>query len=454
MSTHANLSPSKRNRWGVCPGSIREEAKYPEAPSGPAAADGTHTHSVLEYCLKSNLIGSMHLVGTKFTDKEGEFIVDADRAKRVDVALSYIRGQIQGKPYELLSEERVDPEFLLGRMDLSGTVDCQLWVEDVYEIIDYKDGMGQVDAKDNPQLEQYAIGVLSRFKLTPFEPYPFSTVRMTIIQPKLALKGMPVIVSHDVSVVDLLAKIPTIKGQADATDDPNAPLVPGETQCKFCRAKGACSALAGNVMKEVGLMFQPIIGDGNTTQSPEFLTQEANEYPLDVAQQSADKDPATMDNDQIRQILEAAPLVRQFIEGVETEARRRLEAGISVPGFKLIRGRGSRGWSLPEDQMAEKLIKMGIPKGSVYESKLVSPSKAESIVWEKRDGSKVQLSQKQIEKLNSEYVTSSSGKLTVVPESDIREAVVTNAASMFSPVATATVEVAPAPVEALPAWLS
>lgn len=168
---------------------------------------------------------------------------------------------------------------------------------------------------------------------------------------------------------------------------------------------------------------------------------------LDVAQQSADKDPTTMSDDQIRQIMEAAPLMRQLLEGVEKEALRRLEAGKSISGLKLVYGRGSRAWSLPEDEIAEKLVKMGIPKSAIYETKLVSPAKAEKLTWEKK-GEKVTLSDRQIKRMEQEYVTKLAGKLTVVPESDSRPAVIMNAAPMFS-----AVEAAPS-AETLPAWLT
>ena len=170
--------------------------------------------------------------------------------------------------------------------------------------------------------------------------------------------------------------------------------------------------------------------------------------PMDVAQQSADKDPTGMSDDQIRQIMEAAPLMRQLLEGVEKEALRRMEAGQTIPGLKLVNGRGSRAWALPEDQMAEKLVKMGIPKTAIYETKLVTPAKAEKLTWEKRDGTKMQLSDRQLKTMDNEYVVKMAGKLTVVPESDSRPAVVLNAAPMFS-----AVEAAPA-AESLPSWLT
>jgi len=436
MSTHAQLSPSKRHRWGVCPGSIREEAKYPDERSGAAAIDGTHSHTLLEFCLRNGLEGTAsNMVGQKMKDDDGEFVVDADRAARVDVALNYVRSRVAAfnGMAEVIPETRVDPQWFTHRDDLSGTVDIQIIGGGVLEIVDYKDGMGIVAAEDNPQLEQYAMGKLAECKLgwnVP-EQYPWSEVRMTIIQPKLALKGMEPITTWTVPVKYLLDRLSVLSAQARATDAPDAPLVPGESQCKFCRAKGSCAALASNVMKEVGIMFQPVVSQT-----------------LDVAQQSADKDPATMDDQQIRQIMEAAPLMRQLLEAVEKEALRRLEAGQSLPGLKLVHGRGSRAWALPEAEMAEKLVKMGIPKTAIYETKLVSPAKAEKLTWEKRDGTKVSLTERQLKRMDQEYVSKLAGKLTVVPESDSRPAVILNAAPMFS-----AVEAAPA-AEALPSWLS
>jgi hypothetical protein len=416
----------------LCPGSIREEAKYPEQESGPAAADGTHSHTLLEKCIEASLADPIGMAGVKMVDHEGEFTIDADRAARVKVAIKYITEQSMNGLMKVVAEQRVDPAFLLGRDDLSGTVDVQIMNGDILELIDYKDGMGIVSAKGNLQLEQYAYGVLAGYKLPVNGAYPFNTVRMTIIQPKLALRGMNAISSHDVSVADLMANMGTIIKQAAATDQPDAPLVPGDSQCKFCRAKGSCSALASNVMKEVGIMFQPIASK-----------------PLDIAQQSADKEPSTMDDTQIAQIMEAAPLMRQLLEGVEKEALRRLKAGQTIVGLKLVNGRGSRTWSLNDEETAARLIKMGVPKGAVYETKLVSPAKAEKLTWEKtKAGEKVkmQLSDRQLKTMNTEYVTKLAGALTVAHESDERAAVIMNAAPLFSAVEAPV-------VEALPAWL-
>lgn len=423
MSTHANLSPSKRHRWGLCPGSIREEAKYPDDRSGPAAIDGTHSHTLLEFCLSED-VEPETLVSATMQDDDGTFIVDIERAQRVKVATDYVKQRRAEQLSAVIAEHRVNPQRLIARDDMSGTVDIQIYGTDVLEIVDYKDGMGAVQAEGNAQLELYAVGALADAD----EPYPWKRVRMTIIQPKMALRGLPAITSHEVDISEILAIVDRLVIEGAAVDAPDAPLVPGESQCKFCKAKGSCAALASNVMKEIGIMFQPVMS-------------------LDVAQQSADKDPSTMDDGQILSIMEAAPLMRQLLEGVEKEALRRLQSGQAITGLKLVNGRGSRVWAFEDDEIAEKLVKMGIPKGSVYETKLVSPAKAEKLTWEKRDGTKVQLTERQLKRMEQEYVVKMAGKLAVATESDSRPAVVMNAAPLFS-----AVEAAPA-ADTLPSWL-
>ena len=421
---------------GVIENRLREmlRPRLPEFDVRKLVFNGTHTHTVVEHCVKAHLADPTPMIGIRMKDHDGEFIVDAERAARVKVAIDYIRERVTelNGMADVRAEQRVSLEWFTQRKDLGGTVDIQIRGPELLEIIDYKDGIAPVEVEGNPQLESYAVGVLAECRLGWNVPdqYPWKQVRMTVIQPKLALKGLPAISSWTVPVSYLLDQIEVITAEARATDDPNAPLVPGEVQCKYCRAKGGCSALANNIMQEVGVMFSPVV-----------------EQTLDVAQQSADKDPATMDNQQIRQIIEAAPLMRQLLEAVEKEALRRMEAGQSIPGLKLVHGRGTRTWLFPEKEMADKLVKMGIPKAAVYETKLVSPAKAEKLTWEKRDGTKVALTERQLKRMETEYVSRVAGKLTVVSESDGRPAVETNAAPLFS-----AVEAAPA-AEPLPSWL-
>lgn len=426
MGDHAELSPSARHRWGACPGSRREEAKHPEPPSNPTAIDGTHTHSLLERCIRYPNFVLANSVGQTMTDHEGEFVITADKVERVQFALDYIKSRPGHE--NAIPEQRVFPDGLVGRADMSGTVDVQIPGKDVYEIIDYKDGMAPVTAEGNPQLIQYAIGVLAGLEKHP------KSFQLTVIQPKLRLKGLSGISTWNVGTKALLDAVPYIKAQADATDDPAAPLVPGEAQCKYCRAKGSCKALADDALKKVSVMFQntPIVP---TVEGPE----------LSMAHQAAQKDPTKMSDHELRQIMDAAPLLEQLVAGVKAEVKSRLERGVKVPGYKLVRGNGSRKWKLDEAEMEKKLISLlKMPKAALYPRKLLSPAGIKSVTWEK-DGKTHQLSAGQLAKVEAEWVTYTPGGPIVVPEGDPREAISTDVSEMFGTIPVEVTPVVPPP---------
>jgi len=360
-------------------------------------------------------------VGATLKDHEGEFTVNAERAERVRFAIDYIKSRITLDPLcEVITETRVKPDSLVMRDDMSGTVDVKIVSGDgtKVEIIDYKDGMGVVEAAGNPQLEQYAVGVIAEMmdnaQLAPMY------IRLTIIQPKLRSKGMSGISYHDTTLGAILQVKDKMIVEAAATDAPDAPLVPGESQCKFCAHKGSCSALAGQAMAASGIVFQNL--------------------DKGVAQQSADKDPSKMSDAQIVEIMESAPLLRQMLEAVETEAQKRLDAGQSIDGLKLVNGRGARSWNVSDDEIAAKLKKMGVPKESIYEAKLVTVAKAEKLSWKKGEES-VSLSDRQLSQMR-EFISTTVGKPVVALASDARKAVTISAAAMF-----------PAVEPSIPSWL-
>lgn len=405
MMAHAKLSPSSAHRWTRCPGSVREELKYPDN-SGPAALDGTRTHALLEMCLVTGMDPEL-MVGMTTSDDDGSYTIDADRAKRVKVAVDHVR-DLGG---EVTTERRVDPSRLVGRDDLGGTVDVTVIVGDTVHVIDYKDGITPVEAVENEQLIAYALGHLAEYNLPINGDYPVKRIILTIIQPKLAMKGLPPITSWELSVESLLSRIGDIVVKAAATDAPDAPLVPGEKQCRFCRAKGGCSAVSQSTLEAVG-MFKSI----------------------DIVQQAAVSEPTELSNDRIREIIQAAPLLRQLLEATEAEALRRMQMGMTIPGLKVVNGRGSRVWAFPEEEMEAKLKKLGIPSKSLYVTKLISPAQAEKLTWEKRDGTKVQTSGKMKIQMDRELVVKLAGKPTVAAESDPRPAVVVDASPMFGEV--------------------
>lgn len=427
MSTHSRLSPSKRSRWALCPGSIREESRFFDDESSTAAIDGTHSHTLLEFCIR-NRVPATEYIGVKLCDKDGSFVVDIDRAGRVQLALDYINEKSLNRLLNVVAEVKVDPAFLLGRGDMFGALDCQIIGSDWIEIIDYKDGYDAVHAVGNMQLEQYAYGVLAGLMSTNVD-LSFKTIILTIIQPRVASRGLDPITSWRCNVNELILNKGVIIEQASATDDPEAPLIPGESQCKYCKAKGSCLALAQTAMTEIGVVFHPVKDDPLNDTVSQLVSKDAN---------------ALSDSDLCR-IMESAPLVRQFIEAVEAEAFSRLRSGRSIPGLKLISGRGSRKWSLPDEEVAAKFTKMGVPKSVIYETKIVSPANAEKMKWVKKDGTVNRLSEGQLKIIENEYVTRTKGALKVALESDSSPAITLNTEHMFSAIASESPD-APCPV--------
>jgi len=404
---HAKLSPSGAHRWLKCPGSVREESKYPRT-SSDVAIDGTHSHTLLSACLMHGKDANEYL-GQGLADQDGIFQVKLDRTERVQTALRYIRSRTHNAIY---SEIQVNPKGAVASSEMNGTVDVIIadGQNGNIEIIDYKDGMMHVSAVDNPQLELYALGAMNSVEVE-FGGV-IKTVTMTIIQPKLAVKNQNVISSQTITIDELYEKTNVFNQAALVASVPDAPLIAGESQCMWCRHKGACSELISFSLATNGIKF------GDT----------------DVARQAAQKNPAELSDEQIAGIVEASPLLRQMIEAVNKEALRRFKAGQYIPGLKMVKGNGSRSWSLSDEDVEGRLRAMGIPKACVYSSKLISPAQAKKLKWLKKNGDSKSLSKRQLETMEANYITKKDGKLTIVPESDKRPSVITDASGMFGEV--------------------
>lgn len=419
MSGHALRSPSAAPRYTRCAGSIREEAKYPDN-TNTAAIDGTHTHTLIEKCIQDGLVSPMLYVDKELEDYDGKFIVDVDRATRANEMIDYIlQQQSQYPELVITSEEKVDPAGYMLRDDMSGTLDCSLEGQYHLEIIDYKDGMNPV-SPDSEQLTIYGVAkYVQLYQRDRKKAESLNAIRCTIVQPKLAYNNMEIINTKTWTPDAFFAEATRIREATNLTDDPNAPLTPGDMQCKYCRAKGGCAAHAQHALGKVQGLF------GEVTPVIE---------PMQIAEQATVLDVNMLSNDKIADMVEATPLIRAFLEAVNEEGLRRVNLGQDIPHTKLVRGRGSRKWNLPDGEMAKKLTSCGIPKGEVYSQKLVSPAQVEKLRWKNRAGDAKSLSEKQLKRIKDNFIETTKGKLTLVPETDSRPALETKAKDIFKDV--------------------
>ena len=341
MGAHAKLSPSN-HRWAHCPGSVREEAGYPDT-AGEAAIDGTGSHLLLEMCLKEGKEAHSYVgqtIGEGDEEKPLGWFVDEDRAVRVQQCLDYVEyriGQLaerfpEADPILVEAESRsypgrvVKPEVT----DWWGTCDITITVKTkgvaVYiEVVDYKDGRGFVSAQDNSQLWSYLIGKAYGPRLSSLQ------ARMVIVQPKT---NPPVRYSEEVGTTEIGNKAQELAAAARATEDPEAPVKAG-SWCGWCKANvkrgGHCTA----TLKGEGTMTDLIVTDKSLAQAVDVVGDLANATPEALAQ-----------------VLELDKKVSDIAKLVKEEALRRLNLGQSIPGYHLGDGPAKRVWTSDEDAVA------------------------------------------------------------------------------------------------------
>jgi hypothetical protein len=371
---HAKLSPSGAHRWMACPGSVGLEAAFPDQSSA-YAAEGTLAHTLASEHLDGSGLHPSQRIGEVHEVDGFTFTVDAAMADYVDNYCRLVREYADGGL--LLVEQRVPIAHVTGEAGATGTSDAIVvhTAKRMLYVVDLKYGMGvRVDAGDNPQLMMYALGAMEQCD----QLGEFDQVCMVIHQPRLNHVS-----EHWIYVGDLWAFKREAAEAAELTRQPDAPLVPGEKQCRFCKAKATCPALRAEVTEVVS---------GSATLD-EFLVP----------------DMTTGDN-YLSVAMSKVGLVEDWCKAVRAEVERRLMAGQTVDGFKLVEGRrGNRKWS--DDAEVEALFKsFRLRQDEMYDYSLISPTKAEKLLkdtpkrWEKAEA----------------LISRAEGKPSVAPATDKR----------------------------------
>ena len=383
MAEHAKLSASGSQRWLNCPASVRMEEAFPDESSS-YADEGSAAHELAELCLRKNTDADKYL-GKAFKEYP-DYPVDHEMADSVQLYLDYVRG-LKG---ELLVEQRVD--FSEWVPEGFGTSDAIVMGQDndegIATVIDLKYGKGvRVDAKDNTQAMLYALGALSEYDFI----YDCDLFRLVIVQPRLDH-----ISEWDIKRSDLLKWADIVKEKAELTLQEDAPFSPGEKQCRFCRAKANCRALAEHSLQVAAEEFRSVV------------------TPITV------KDISQLDNGEIAALLPQLNLIADWIKSVEAYALQELELGRDVPGYKLVAGRSIRKWR--DDTEAEQSLRTRLKVSEIFTKNLVSPAQAEKLLGKGHP-------------LLGKLVIKPEGKPTIAPNSDKRPALKSSVEDDFQRVA-------------------
>lgn len=370
-SNHARLSPSSAKRWLNCPASIALSAGLPELPGSPYAAEGTLAHAVAESKLRmlsGEITPAQHERQMKELRESEYWCGEMDEATDFYADTVMERLAAPGEDAELMVEQQLDlndwaPESF-------GTSDAVIIGGSTIEVIDLKYGKGvRVDAAGNPQLRLYALGAAALFG----DIYDFSTVRYTIVQPRLDH------VSSEAVPLDELMRwaedtVKPIADEAAAGSDRTA----CGSWCRWCPAKAVCRARAEENLALARMEFKP---------------------------------PALLMPEEIGEVLRKAEDLQKWASDVAAYALDQALKGRHFDGWKLVEGRSVRQYA-DTLKVAEALKAAGYDEAMLYERKLYGITAMEKLVGKKK-----------LTETLGELIVKPAGKPVLVPESDKREAI-------------------------------
>ncbi len=407
--THARLSPSGAKRWMNCSGSphliakLAAEGKIKHRTSSIHAAKGTVEHEIGEICLRDNK-SPADFIGTTMAADGFEFTVDSEMAASVEIYVDYVLNKQHQNDRVLEIETKCSLKALeIDGLD-GGTSDAVLtdYEEQTIEVVDYKGGAGvKVYAEENVQAMQYGLGALMQIDKRStvggevFFPGNWTAI-ITIVQPKADW-------DHPIDTWKINGRElyewceETLIPDAEACV-PGAPLTPGDDQCRFCDAKGACPAL-------------------------HQLTQETAMVDFDVVDDVQFPNVESMTAEQKVQVLKHAGKITKFLAAVKAQVLSELgQASDEYRGmYKLVRGRSKR--VLNEDARDpdfSPLLEI-VDHSDVFEPVTTkSLTHIENAVKLKFQESGIKAPAKKAKELVSEHCNKEEGNVTIAPWSDKR----------------------------------
>lgn len=367
-SVHARFSPSAANRRIHCPPSLLLEEQFEDGES-VYAAEGTAGHALAEHLIRKYL-------KQRTKRPTSEFYTD-ELLEAVDEYVSFVIGEIEDARREckspvLLVEQRVDASEYVD--SCFGTADMVIITDKVAHIIDLKLGKGvEVHAEENLQLMIYGLGVLNMAEAL----YDIETVRMTIFQPRLGNSSTwsvaPEYLKRWGDEVLRPAGAQALMGAGD--------FIAG-SWCRFCKARNQCRARAESFLEMAKLEF----------------TQ-----------------PALLSDEEIAEVVAKADELAKWAADVYAFAQdEAIVHSKQWPGFKVVEGKSSRKYT-SEEEVAQAATAAGYK--DIYKRSLIGITEMERLMGKDR-----------FREILGPLVYKPKGKLTLVPESDKREAVRSNTA--------------------------
>lgn len=357
---HKKYSPSSMERHELCPGSGKLLERVPARKDSVYSVEGMKAHTVLQDALM-NRVRNAREAHSDYSSLCMETFND-DFFTSIQVCLDYVYELLNANPdAEMWVEEFVDPPSEAAPGETGGFCDICIWIPSVRTliVIDYKHGAGVTKAAvGNNQPMQYAAGFL--YGEPAFvDPAQVDRVCVAIVQPR-AYHADGEIREHWVTPYEVYEYLDKMDNIIRAAQAPDAPLVPGETQCKFCAANTTCPAREARALAAVSTQFRTV----HDIKAPDM----PNIGALTPAELS------------FRGQL--VPILKQWCNDIMKAIDEAQTTGIHIPGFKLVETEARRSWYGNADEIAVKLAALADkPVDTFYRPReLITITDAEALV--------------------------------------------------------------------------
>lgn len=376
--SHALLAPSAAARWSSCYASVPFTVDLPAGDTSTRyTQEGTWAHRLAEIILT----GGDGFSREELIELEGQGFVAGDFSEPVTVYTDFVRA-LGGT---LFVEQKLDISGMTGEEGAQGTADAIVYDSGNLTICDLKYGQGEkVEAEANPQLSMYAVAAYDA--LSPMLDR-IDTVTLCIVQPRLnhiSQWAMTIDVLEQFRR-DIMAAADEVRWELNCDVEDRAltwKFRPSYSACRFCPARRNCRALTQWCMTAAGWKL-------SDSFSPAVTGEDVSE------------------------VLSKLDLISSWMTDYKDWAINCMLAGLSVPGFKVVRGReGNRAWL--DEKEADKLLKAAkVPADDRYVRKLITPAGVDRLL---KSG---KLSEEAASGL-TELITRSPGKPTLAPAADKR----------------------------------
>lgn len=338
-AAHARLGASSSKQWMTCTKSPDLTGDRERKPS-IYTAEGSVAHAYAE----SLLLGDGAVQVGQTVHHEG-FDIEVTKEMRQHVLVYTDECETLAEDADWVAiEQRVyldelwdgnPPEPLFGTGDFMAVRGTTAFLRD----LKYGKGVG-VEVHGNTQLMYYGVGM---YFLLPDElKAKVEWFDLGIVQPRHDHTDGPVR-SLKVHVDDLLNwAMNELKPVVDDIAAGNTHYATGD-HCRWCPAAGNCEALHNRALDVARMSFD-------------------DDIPSPVA-------PGSLTNDELGQILNDLPILRDWIAKVQSEATDRAERGGVIPGWKLVPKRAIRKWT-DDQQVMDILVGLGVPAKEIAEIKV------------------------------------------------------------------------------------